>query len=87
MAVQAGLQSDVPSARRAFSSLKSSSTVPFEMLGDAIGADKLPAFAKTPGKLTDGHLVELAKSHQAQLATLDTGIPGATLLPYRIELG
>jgi hypothetical protein len=30
---------------------------------------------------TDGHLLELARTHQAQLATLDTGIPGALLIP------
>lgn len=81
VAVQIGLQIDVPAARKALAALKSSSVIPFEMIGDALGADKLPAFAKTPGKLTDGHLLELAKSHQAQFVTLDTGIPGAVLLP------
>lgn len=81
VAVQAGLQSDVSAARKALAALKSSSAIPFEMIGDALGADKLPAFAKTPSKLTDGHLLELARTHQAQLATLDTGIPGAILLP------
>jgi predicted nucleic acid-binding protein len=55
--------------------------IPVEILPDAIGADKLPAFAKTPNKLTDGHLLELARHHGAQLVTLDTGISGAVLLP------
>jgi hypothetical protein len=53
----------------------------FELLEDGIGADRLPAFARTPGKLTDGHLLELARKHGAMLATLDAGIPGALLLP------
>jgi predicted nucleic acid-binding protein len=81
VAVQTGLQIDVPSARRALAALKASSAIPFDLLEDALGADKLPAFARAPNKLTDGHLFELAKNHGAQLATLDTGIPGALLLP------
>lgn len=81
VAVQAGLQLDVPAARKALAALKASSAIPFEMINDALGADKLPAFAKTPAKLTDGHLLELARANQAQLATLDAGIPGATMLP------
>ena len=81
VAVQAGLQSDVASARQALIALKSSSSIPFVLVEDALGADRLPAFAKTPLKLTDGHLLELARAHQAQFATLDTGIPGATVLP------
>jgi len=80
VAVQAGLQSDVASARRALAALKSSGAIPFEIVEDALGADRLPAFAKTPQKLTDGHLIELARHHQARLVTLDTGIPGATVL-------
>jgi hypothetical protein len=28
-----------------------------------------------------GHLAELARAHEAQLATMDTGIPAALLLP------
>jgi predicted nucleic acid-binding protein len=79
--VQAGLQPDVAAARKALAALKSSSTIPFEIINDALGADRLPAFAKTHPKLTDGHLLELARSHQAHLATLDRGIPGAAILP------
>lgn len=79
--VQTGLQVDVSSARKALTALKSSSTLPFELLEDAIGADRLPSFARTPGKLTDGHLLELAHHHGAVLATLDAGIPGARLIP------
>ena len=81
VSVQAGLQSDVPSAREALAVLKSTSAIPFELIGDSLGADRLPAFSKTPQKLTDGHLLELAREHKAQLATLDAGIPGAVVLP------
>jgi len=78
---QTSLQTDVPAARKALASLKSSSSIPFELLGDDLGADQLPGFARSPNRLTDGHLLELAKKHGAQLATLDTGIPGAVVLP------
>lgn len=80
VAVQTSLQVDVPAARKALASLKSSSSIPVEILGDDLGADRLPAFARNPNRLTDGHLLELAKKHGAQLATLDTGIPGAVVL-------
>ena len=50
-------------------------------------ADDLPSSGRWPGwcdnaaKTTDSHLLALAEKHGAQLATLDTGIPGATLIP------
>jgi predicted nucleic acid-binding protein len=81
VAVQSGLQPDVAQARKALSLLKMSGTIPFEMLADSMGADRLPSFARTPPKLTDGHLLELAREHRAQFVTLDRGIPGATVLP------
>lgn len=81
VAAQAGLQADVPAARKALAALKSSSSIPFEMMNDALGVDRLPVFTQTPPKLTDGHLFELARENKALLATLDTGIPGAAVLP------
>ena len=81
VAVNTSLQIDVTAARKSLANLKASSAIPFEMLADGIGADRLPSFARTPGKLTDGHLLELAKVHGAEFVTLDTGIPGATLMP------
>jgi len=81
VSVQAGLQSDVASSRTALAKLKASSKILFTLLSDDLGADCLPAYAKVPNKLTDGHLLELARHHGAKLATLDTGIPGALLIP------
>lgn len=81
VSVQTGLQADVAAARIALAALKASSRIPFALLADALGADTLPAFARTPPKLSDGHLVVLAAFHAARLATLDTGIPGSLLLP------
>jgi hypothetical protein len=72
---------DVPTARKALAAMKTSSPIPFEILTDGLGVEKLPGFARTPSKLTDGHLLELSKQHGVQLATLDAGIPGALLLP------
>jgi toxin-antitoxin system PIN domain toxin len=81
VAVQTSLQLDVAAARKALAELKKSSRVPFALLADSLGVDQLPAFARTPGKLTDGHLFELARSHGAEFVTLDTGVPGALLVP------
>jgi predicted nucleic acid-binding protein len=81
VAVQTGLQLDVSSARKALAGLKASSRIPFQIVADHLGADRLPGFARTPAKLTDGHLLELALLHGAQLATFDGGIPRALLLP------
>ena len=80
VAVQTGLQPDVASAKKALAKLKASSSVPFRVLPDSLGADQLPAFANTPSKLTDGHLLELARVYGARLATLDKGIPGAVVI-------
>jgi predicted nucleic acid-binding protein len=40
-----------------------------------------PTWCNGASRTTDAHLLALAKAHGAQLATLDTGIPGAFLLP------
>ena len=41
----------------------------------------LPAWVKTGGQTTDGHLLQLASAHGAVLATLDAKIPGAFEIP------
>jgi len=43
-------------------------------------APKLPAWSTSAPKTTDGYLLQLAKSAALDLATLDTGIPGAELI-------
>jgi predicted nucleic acid-binding protein len=47
-----------------------------EFLPD-LPAPKLPAWCKTHGRTTDAYLLQIAAYHGAQLATFDTGIPGA----------
>ena len=53
----------------------------FDFIPDDHGAAELPAWVKTGKQTTDGHLLELAKAHGAELATLDEGIPGAFQIP------
>jgi predicted nucleic acid-binding protein len=40
-----------------------------------------PNWCQGASRTTDAHLLALATAHGAQLATLDSGIPGAFLLP------
>ena len=81
VSVQAGLQPDIAMARLALKKMKSSSPVRMELWSDDLGADRLPKYVATPADLTDDHLLELARAHQAQLLTLDGSIPGAMLIP------
>jgi toxin-antitoxin system PIN domain toxin len=50
-------------------------------LPDEHGASNLPQWVKTGRQITDGHLVGLAVRHGACLATLDSGIPTAIVIP------
>lgn len=51
------------------------------LLGDDQGARRFPAWCASAARTTDAHLVALATAHGARLATLDTSIPGAFLVP------
>jgi predicted nucleic acid-binding protein len=42
---------------------------------------EFPAWCKSSKHTTDAHLLALAEKHGLQLATLDTGIPGAFVIP------
>lgn len=53
----------------------------FVFLGDDVEAEQLPMWVRKSAQTTDGHLVVLASEHEAQLVTLDRGIPGAYLIP------
>jgi uncharacterized protein len=53
----------------------------FCFLPDELGAERLPAWVTKSKQTTDGHLLQLASRYSAVLATLDTGIPGALLIP------
>jgi hypothetical protein len=61
--------------------LKSSRQLRFPFLVDDQDAAQLPHWVKWPKQITDGHLIALAKAHDAVLATLDEGIRGAFVIP------
>jgi predicted nucleic acid-binding protein len=75
----AAFASNVRVARADLRDLKASRT--FTFLGDELDADHLPDWVITSKQTTDGHFLELAAAYRAQLATLDTRIPGAMLIP------
>ena len=54
------------------------------LLADDQAARQFPEWCSTASRTTDAHLLELAARHGAKLATLDTGIPGAFLIPARV---
>jgi uncharacterized protein len=70
----------VAEARGVLLRLKRAKTLPFVFIPDDHDISHLPGWAKTPKQTTDGHLVQLARSHGAVLATLDQKIPGAQLI-------
>jgi predicted nucleic acid-binding protein len=76
---KAGMSGDLDTAKAELHQLKALKT--FVFLDDALGVDRLPDWVRKSAQTTDGHLLELAAAHRARLATLDTGIPGAILIP------
>ena len=57
------------------------------LLADDQAARQFPKWCSSASRTTDAHLLELAAGHGAKLATLDTGIPGAFLIPARVAKG
>ena len=70
----------VEEAKGLLKQLKSKHSEILSFLADAQDITHLPSWVQYPKQVTDGHLVRLAKSHGAVLATLDRGIPGALLI-------
>jgi len=73
--------SDFDQAKFQLARLKANSKYSIRFLADDQDADGLPVWVKTSKQTTDGHLLQLAQAHGAKLATLDTGIPGAFVIP------
>lgn len=76
-----GYSLDIAAAQTALSSMKNARQLRHEFIPDAISGSTLPSWAQTSRQLTDAHLMQLAAAAQAQLATLDRGIPGAFVIP------
>ena len=68
-------------ARELLLRLKATRVVRFTFLSDNQDISRLPAWVRTGRQTTDGHLVQLARSKGAILATLDRRIPKALLIP------
>ncbi len=72
---------DVAYAKSLLRELKTWKDLPLEFIKDGNDISALPAWVKSPAQTTDGHLLQLAITNGAALATLDKGIPGAFLIP------
>ena len=73
----------IADARDLLLQLKSGNTLKFTFVSDDHDVSHLPAWVKSAKQTTDGHLAQLAKANSAVPATLDTGIPGAYLIPVQ----
>jgi uncharacterized protein len=73
----------VAHARNLLLQLKTGGKLKFAFIRDNHDVSHLPACVKSAKQTTDGHLAQLAKANSAILATLDTGIPGAVLIPVQ----
>jgi hypothetical protein len=71
----------VEQAQTLLNRLKTKKRMPLTFLQDGDDISLLPAWVKTPKQTTDGHLVQLASTNGALLATLDARIPSAYLIP------
>jgi predicted nucleic acid-binding protein len=71
----------VADARGLLLHLKANEPIKFAFISDQHDVAHLPPWVKTPKQITDGHLERLAKAHDGVLATLDTKIPRAFLIP------
>jgi len=71
----------VAEARTELMRIKQLPELSWEFLQDDQDISHLPLWVKTGGQTTDGHLVQLAAAHGAALATFDSKIPGAFVIP------
>ena len=79
VAVAARYLPDVPTARRVLLGFKAArARVGF--IADDRRSQHLPAWVKTHAQVGDGHLLSLAESCHAKLATLDQGIAGSEVI-------
>ncbi len=81
----AGFATDVRSAQNDLKRLQRQQQ--FIFVDDTLGAADLPSWAEKSKQVTDGHLLRLAALNHGQFATLDTGVPGALLIPECLKDG
>jgi hypothetical protein len=80
VSVAAGYVPEVAVARRALGMFRAGKAA-VSFAADDRGAAHLPVWVKTPAQTSDGHLVSLAVSCGAKLATFDSRIAGAHAIP------
>ena len=68
-------------AKSLLKQVKATSPIAFTFIVDSDDISKLPTWVKLSKQTTDGHLVRLAKSNGAVLATLDIHIPDSFRIP------
>ena len=71
----------IAQARALLVQLKAWASPRFIFIADDHDVSHLPGWVKTSKQTTDGHLVQLARSKGATLATLDERIPGTFVIP------
>lgn len=72
---------DIEDAKAILGALKIAMPPKFEFVTDHIDALSLPRWVSGPRQITDGHLVNIASANRMLLATFDSRIPGAYLIP------
>lgn len=73
--------SSVAQARELLLKMKNSDGIRWIFIPDNHDISRLPRWVRSPKQTTDGHLAELARDHEAVLATLDRRIPRAFVIP------
>jgi len=73
--------SNVERAQAVMAQMKAVNGLPFAFLADDLDVSGLPGWVTAGKQTTDGHLLQLAQAHGAELATLDIRITGAFLVP------
>jgi predicted nucleic acid-binding protein len=73
----------VSQARTLLIRIKRANAPQFIFIPDDHDISHLPTWVKIARQTTDGHLAMLASANHATLATLDTKIPGAYLIPEK----
>lgn len=71
----------IAQSKQTLASLQQHKGLNFTFIADDSPASKLPSWITNAKHTTDGHLLELAISHNCVLATFDTGIAGAFVIP------
>lgn len=71
----------IAEAKALLAAIKEYEGLDFEFITDDHGSSKLPSWVRGARQTTDGHLVELARTNDCVLATLDAKIPDAFLIP------